>query len=125
MTERNYQIVFQPYPRCYVYVHYHPQKAKQGVQEVVYVGKGTRGRAWDDRKRSPNHAQWLRDWQNQGFAPDEFVRIEFRKLTSKQAEKREQELIAFYRERGALLFNDGERTYENKWLPDPKFGKLG
>jgi hypothetical protein len=124
MAEKNHRIVLQRYPRCYVYIHYNPQKAKRGLWDVVYVGKGTRMRAWDDRNRSPAHARWLRDWQNLGFAPDEFVRIEFRKLTSKQAEKKEKELIAFYRRKGALLFNDGERAYDNKWLPDPQFGEL-
>jgi len=60
-----------------------------------------------------------------GYAPDEFVRIEVRKLTSSEAEKKEQELIAFYRKKGSLLFNGGERPYDNKWLPEPGFGKLG
>jgi hypothetical protein len=98
----------------------------------VYVGKGTRARAWvDTRGKSLDHRRWLRDLQNQGFAPDEFVRIEKRRLTSEQANKFERELIAFYREKGVMLFNKEKgwkgpvRTYVNKWMPDPEFGKLG
>jgi hypothetical protein len=68
--------------------------------------------------------------QNDGFSPDEFVRIEKRRLTSDQAIKFELELIAFYRKRGALLFNKEKgwtgpvRRYENKWMPDPAFGRM-
>jgi len=126
MAERVIHFVLSRYPRCYVYTHRHPQREA----EVVYVGKGTRGRAWADTRRSPDHRRWLRDWQTLGFAPDEFVRIERRKLTSMEAAKQERELIAFYRQQGALLFNkcrSGKwhvRTYYNKWMPDPKFGKL-
>jgi len=45
--------------------------------------------------------------QNDGFSPDEFVRVEKRKLTSDQAFEFERELITFFREKGALLFNKG------------------
>lgn len=89
------------------------------------MGEGTRTRAWEDRNRTPDHGRWLRDWQNQGCAPDEFVKIVRRKLTKKQAQREELVLITLYRKQGARLFNDGERTYENKWLPNLEFGKLG
>jgi hypothetical protein len=84
----------------------------------------------DARLSSPDHRRWLRDLQNDGFSPDGFVRIEKRRLTSDQAFKFERELIAFYCEKGALLFNKEKgwsgpvRRYENKWMPDPKFGKM-
>jgi len=127
MADRVIEIVLRPYPRCYVYIHHHPQRET----DVVYVGKGTRGRAWDDTNRSPEHRCWLRDIQNLGFAPDTFVRIERRKLTSDEAEREERALIAFYRRQGKLLFNKSRnkkrpvRRYQNKWMPDPKFGRLG
>lgn len=127
MTEKTIQLAFRPYPRCYVYIHFHPERET----EVVYVGKGTRGRAWDDTRRCPDHRRWLRDWQNLGYAPDQFVKVVKRKLTSREAELEERKLIASYRTHGATLFNKSSnkkwpvRTYYNKWLPDPKFGKLG
>jgi hypothetical protein len=136
MTEKVVHVVLSPYPRCYVYIHYDPRKTRRGeleqIDHVVYVGKGTRARAWvDTRLNSPDHRRWLRDLQNQGFSPDEFVRIEKRRLTSEEAIKFEGELIAFYRKKGVLLFNKERglkgsvRTYDNKWMRDPKFGKLG
>jgi hypothetical protein len=135
MTERVIHFVLSPYPRWYVYVHYDPRKDRKGeaeqIDNVVYVGKGTRARAWVDvRLSSPDHRRWLRDLQNDGFSPDEFVRIEKRKLTSEQAFKFERQLIASYRERGVLLFNKEKgwsgpaRRYENRWMPDPAFGKM-
>jgi hypothetical protein len=135
MTERVVHIVLSPYPRCYVYIHYDPRKVRRGevgqIDHVVYVGKGTRARAWvDTRLNSPDHRRWLRDLQNQGFAPDEFVRIEKRRLTSEEAIRFERDLIAFYREKGVLLFNKERgwngpvRTYESRWMPHPGFGKL-
>jgi|SRR5580658_3443698 hypothetical protein len=136
MTEKVVPVVLRPFPRCYVYIHYDPRKVRPGdkgqIDHVVYVGKGTRARAWiDTRISSPSHRCWLRDLQSQGFAPDEFVRIEFRKRTSEQAKKLERQLLTFYRAKQVLLFNKERgyngpvRPYDNKWMPDPKFGKLG
>jgi hypothetical protein len=135
MPERTINVVLSPYPRWYVYVHYDPRKVRVGetaqIDHVVYVGKGTRARAWVDmRVSSPDHRRWLRDLQNAGFSPDEFVKIEKRKLTSDQAIRYERELIALYRKEEVLLFNkEGGwrglvRRYENKWMTDPAFGKI-
>jgi hypothetical protein len=69
--------------------------------------------------------------QYHGFTPDEYVRIEFRKRTSEEAIKLERQLLTFYRTKGVLLFNKERgykgpvRPYDNKWMPDPKFGELG
>jgi len=136
MTEKVIRAVLRPYPRCYVYIHFDPRKVrpedKNQIDHVVYVGKGTRERPWVDRRiYSGAHRRWLRDLQYQGFAPDEYVRIEFRKLTEEEALKLEQQLLKFYRDKGVLLFNREKgykgpvRTYDNKWIPDPAFGKLG
>jgi hypothetical protein len=136
MTEKVIHAVLRPYPRCYVYIHFDPRKVRpedrDQIDHVVYVGKGTRERAWVDRRiYSPAHRLWLRDLQYQGFAPDEYVRIEFRKLTEEEALELEQQLLKVYRDKGVLLFNREKgykgpvRTYDNKWIPDPAFGKLG
>jgi hypothetical protein len=69
--------------------------------------------------------------QHHGFTPDQYVRIEFRKRTSEEAINLERELLTFYRTKGVLLFNKERgykgpvRTYDNKWMSDPKFGELG
>src|ERR1700739_2618501 len=81
MPERLIRVVLSPYPRWYVYVPYDPRMVRTGesgqIDHVVYVGKGTRARAWVDASlSSPDHRRWLRDLQNDGFSPDEFVRIE-------------------------------------------------
>ena len=109
MAEKVIHVVLSPYPRWYVYIHYDPRLVQNGalggIDSVVYVGKGTRARAWVDmRLSSPDHRRWMRDLQNDGFSPDEFVRIEKRRLTSDQAFQVESGLISFYRKNGALLF---------------------
>jgi len=68
--------------------------------------------------------------QYHGFTPDQYVRIEFRKLTSEEAIKLERQVLTFYRKKGVLLFNKERgyqgpvRTYDNKWMSDPKFVEL-
>lgn len=135
MSERVIHPILRPCPRWYVYVHYDPRRVRENdprqIDHVVYVGKGTRARAWvDTRPSSPDHGRWLRDLQNDGFSPDQFVRIEKRRLTPDEALRLERQLIAFYRQNGALLFNKERawsgptRQYENKWMPDPAFGKM-
>lgn len=135
MTEKVVHVVLRPYARCYVYIHYDPRKVrpedKEQIDHVVYVGRGTRERAWVDRRLySPEHRRWLRDLQYQGFAPDEYVSIKFRRCTLDEAIKLERQVLNFYRSKEVLLFNKERgykgpvRTYDNKWMPDPNFGKL-
>jgi hypothetical protein len=135
MSERVYQVVLSPYSRCYVYVHFDPRKVrpddKSQIDHIVYVGKGTRERAWaDDRTNSSGHSLWLRDLQYQGFSPDQYVQIMSRNCTEEQALKTEQELLNLYRSKGVLLFNNEPgykgpvRNYQNKSLPEPTFGGL-
>jgi hypothetical protein len=135
MAEQIIRRPFRPYPRCYVYIHHDPRAVVLGTSErtdhVVYVGKGTRARAWvDTRGSSLDHRRWLRDLQILGFAPDEFVKIVKRKLTSEEASKFERELIAFHRNNGATLFNKERgwkgavRKYGNASAPEHEFGKL-
>jgi hypothetical protein len=135
MAEMNIKAAIRPYPRCYVYIHFDPRKLQLGeplrVDHEVYVGKGTRARAWvDTRSYSPDRGRWLRDIRNQEFSRDRYVRIEFQARSSEEARKPEKSLIAFYRDKGALLFNKEKgwkgtvRIYQNKWFSDPEFGKL-
>lgn len=106
-------------PTDYVYIHVHPQR----TDEVVYVGRGSGGRAWSSACRSQAHLVWMREWQALGYSPDQYVRIVSRGLTPQQAEKREQQLLAFHRKRGDQLFNKqlykgGTRQHQNRFHAD-------
>jgi hypothetical protein len=135
MTEQIIRAILRPYPRCYVYIHFDPRKVRPGDKEqidhVVYVGEGTRERAWvDERTDSNGHSLWLRDLQYQGFSPDQYVSVKYRTRTKEQAVKLEKQLLQVYRKKGILLFNNERgytgpvRTYENKFMPDAAFGSL-
>lgn len=57
----------------YTYLHIDPR-----TNEVVYVGKGCLGRAWDvDRNRSshPDHQEWLYELYDLGFLPPDWTQI--------------------------------------------------
>src|ERR1035441_3468914 len=62
MTEISRSIVLRPYPTDYVYLHFHPQRP----DEVVYVGRGSGGRAWLSDNRRTDHQVWMMEWQAQG-----------------------------------------------------------
>ena len=76
----------------YVYEHFCPKSG-----EVVYVGKGTHGRAWSFQKnagqRSAEHYSWAADLMYAGYTPDQFVRIRHNNLTSEEAIDIEHHLI--------------------------------
>src|ERR1700683_3381956 len=77
MTEISRTIILRPYPTDYVYLHFHPQRP----DEIVYVGRGSGGRAWSSDGRSTAHQLWMMEWQGLGYSPDQFVRIAARGLT--------------------------------------------
>jgi hypothetical protein len=110
-------IVLRPYPTDYVYLHFHPQRP----DEIVYVGRGSGGRAWSCDDRSTAHQVWMLEWQSLGYSPDQFVKIVARGLTPQQAEKREKQEIAFWKAKGLLLnlqLNKGNvRPHSNRYFP--------
>jgi len=71
MAEIHYSFVLRSNPTDYVYEHFHPQR----ITEVVYVGRGSDGRAWSSACRSHDHLVWIREWQALGYSPDRYVRI--------------------------------------------------
>lgn len=97
---------------CYVYEHFCPKSG-----EVVYVGVGTGGRAWvsgtstaqqDEGLRGNRHAlhnQWMYALFEEGYTPQDFVRIVASRLTKKEAHVIEVELVDEYRRLGVALFN--------------------
>ena len=118
MVERTYSVRLQPMPKHYVYIHFHPQHPDE-ENCVVYVGVGTDRRAWSRRERSDDHSHWMRDWQDLGYTPDQFVKVVRRKMTKEQALKFERQLIKYYLTRGCSLFNKEKQgsTQQRQYTP--------
>ena len=74
----------------YVYTHIDPV-----TQELMYVGKGTRGRAWwMEKSRNKEHYDAITQILDTGnYTMDDIVTIEEKGLTEKEAYVLEEELI--------------------------------
>lgn len=125
MPEHTHRIRLRPHPKHYVYVHFHPHHPGD-EKHVVYVGKGVDSRAWSRYARQPGHRYWLRDWQNLGYTPGQFVKVVKRGMTEQQARRCEKSLITYYLRRGCSLFNRErgqnpaqKRTYK-PWFTQPQ-----
>jgi hypothetical protein len=97
--------------RFYAYLHRDPE-----TREVVYVGKGTGGRAWDvsrNRNGHPDHQEWMYSLIAKGYIPSDWVTILLKNLTEEQAFNEEKR---FLHENGTTRFNrqSGERNYQAK-----------
>ena len=95
----------------YVYLHVDPS-----TNEVVYVGKGTNGRAWDvTRCRTENseHQDWMLELCSIGHTPDEWVVILEKGLSEVAAFKLEKE---YFHTHGRPRFNrtGGEKNHQSK-----------
>lgn len=82
-----------PYQQFYVYTHKDP-----ATGEIVYVGKGTRERAWICRGhtaggRSAEHAQWLNHIHERGYTMLDVVSIVESNMEKSPALKKELEMI--------------------------------
>jgi hypothetical protein len=99
MSPREYRIHFTPYPKHYVYVHFHPQHPDD-ERYVVYVGEGVDSRAWNRYHRLDDHRYQMRDWQDLGYTPDQFVKVVRRKMTKAQPVHFEKQLVRYYLKRG-------------------------
>ena len=113
------RIVLTPNPTDYVYIHFHPQRP----ETVVYVGRGSAGRAWSSACRSRSHRVWMLEWQALGYSPDQFVKVVARGLTPEQAMRRERQEIQFWQKKGHMLFNgqlnkDNIRPHGNRYFPE-------
>ena len=95
----------------YVYLHHDPTTG-----QIVYVGKGIYGRAWDvTRSRAYNkeHREWMKGLSKLGFTPNQWVTIHKKNLTEEEAFKIEKEYL---HNNGTLTFNMqcGEKQYQAK-----------
>ena len=97
--------------KYYVYLHRHPQ-----TMEVVYVGKGVNGRAWDVtrcRGQHKEHQTWMQSLIEEGYIPSDWVIIHAKNLSEQDAYKLER---SYLYDNGTLRFNrqSGERNYQAK-----------
>lgn len=95
----------------YVYLHIDPE-----TREVVYVGKGIGGRAWDvTRARGGHraHQEWMQSLMSRGFIPTDWVFITARNLPEDMAFAVEK---AYLHKNGVLRFNrqSGEQQHQAK-----------
>lgn len=95
----------------YVYKHIDPR-----TQEVVYIGKGRGGRAWDvtrSRAEYKEHQEWMTSLMEKGHTPDEWVVIVTKGLSEKEALLEESNTR---HAQGVCRFNrqSGQRNYQAK-----------
>jgi hypothetical protein len=95
----------------YVYVHLDME-----TQEIVYIGKGKHGRAWDvtrSRNGHKEHQEWMMDLCRQGFVPNDWVSVVQSYMTEKEAFELEKTML---HNTGVTRFNrqSGERNHQSK-----------
>ena len=95
----------------YVYIHVDPR-----TEEVVYVGKGKHGRAWDVtrcRGQHREHQLWMLELTSLGFLPTDWAKIIAKNLEESAAYTKEKEYL---HNNGTLRFNrqSGERQHQAK-----------
>lgn len=98
----------------YVYQHFHPL-----TEEVVYIGKGCHGRAWDVtrcRNQHKEHQDWMKELCINGFIPTDWVFIVKRGLLEEEAYTLEHNLI----NQGCPIFNrqSGGKQHQSKLTND-------
>lgn len=96
--------------KYYVYVH------RDLDDNIVYVGKGTGGRAWDVtrcRGQHKEHQEWMQKQMERGFIPSDWTDVLYKGLTEKDAYTKEKEILHRI---GGTIFNrqSGERNYQAK-----------
>lgn len=97
----------------YTYLHIEPDS---DPLEVVYVGKGRYGRAWDVtrcRSRNSEHQSWMQELSKLGYIPTDWAVILEKNLTEDEAYRLERE---YMHNNGAPRFNrnTGENNHQAK-----------
>ena len=97
--------------KYYVYLHVDPK-----TDEVLYVGKGCGGRAWDvtrNRGGSLEHMDYLISLCEEGYTPDDWVKIIHKNISEMEAFNKEKEYLHL---NGSLRFNRqcGEKQHQAK-----------
>lgn len=82
----------------YVYLHIDPN-----TKQVVYIGKGTKDRAWQFHNRKDDHKSWALSLIQNGLEP--IVKLIHVFKNEEDAYIREEMLISFFRSINIELFN--------------------
>ena len=95
----------------YTYCHREPISG-----EIVYIGKGKHGRAWDvtrARGQHKEHQEWMLHLSKEGYIPRDWVHIGSTRLTEKEAFMLEKDWL---HKNGTTRFNrqSGERNHQSK-----------
>jgi hypothetical protein len=95
----------------YVYVHFDME-----THDIVYIGKGKYGRAWDvTRARGDHkeHQEWMMEMCRQGYVPSDWVSIAQSGMTEKEALELEKRML---HNTGVTRFNrqGGQRNHMSK-----------
>ena len=75
----------------YVYFHVDPETG-----DIVYVGSGTKERAWTTRESNRNnvdHHNWLLQKETEGYTPDDYVQIVFKARSKREVLDKESTFI--------------------------------
>jgi hypothetical protein len=100
----------QPSGTYYVYKHFDPI-----TKEVVYVGRGSKGRAWNVHRNinsQSEHIEWMEELISKGYTPQDWVEIVQSGLSFEEAVKLEYDLSSY-----GLIFNkmkEGEEHHAAK-----------
>ncbi len=102
--------------KYYVYVH----RDIGDTYQIVYIGKGTGGRAWDvsrSRGNNKDHQEWMQGLMEEGKIPSDWVQVVMSNLSEKEAFEKEKALLHTY---GQPKFNRtcGERNHRAKLTDD-------
>lgn len=94
-----------------MYEHIDPE-----TKEIVYIGKGSGGRAWDvtrARNNRRDHQEWMLKKMEQGYIPCDWVKIISKNLSNKQALEVELNRLHTF---GLTRFNlqTGEKNHQSK-----------
>lgn len=97
--------------KFYVYLHVDPL-----YSQVVYVGKGVHGRAWDVtrcRGQHTEHQDWMKELCELGYVPSDWVKIIHKGLSEQDALALEK---AWLHTNGCPVYNrqSGEKQHQSK-----------
>ena len=89
----------------YIYIHFDPEDP---TKNPVYVGRGSKDRAWmiHNRKHNPDHVNWINALLNKGYLPGDWVKIICNNLFLEEAYELEKKFLTSFNPEFNLQGND-------------------